>query len=790
MKLSFSHLKNYVDLTNLSISDITTILTHLGIEVENIENEQFSFSGVISAQIESISNHPHSKNLKIVKISDGKKSYEIVCGALNCKVGLKTAFAKVGAVLTIDKKRIKIKKEKIKKIESNGLLCSKKDLKISLDESGIIELPDDMELGKDLSYLSSPILDLSLTPNLGHCLSYIGIARELAAYLNKKVHYPSTSIKTDFSLKTTDQIKIEIEDKKKCPRYSAMKIENIDIKPSPFWLSNYLESSGIRPINCIVDIMNFVMLEYGQPLHAFDFDKLEEIKTSTLKKEEDFLGLDEEKRVLKKGSIVIRDKKNILALAGILGGINSSINQNSKNILIESAIFDPISIRNSSKDLNLRTESSIRFEKMTDPNGTINALNRAAYLIKQIYPNCKIYEPVDIKEKPFLPKKISCNILKANKIIGINLSFNEIENIFQRLEFKTKKTEENILESTIPTYRNDIKQEIDLIEEIARIYGYHNIDKRPPYFTSSKENHDPLYIFEKSLKTLFSSMGMQEIITPDLISPSLAELIEEKKISKSSLITVLKPKSTEQSILRPSFLPSFLQITKYNNYHKIFDISAFEIGNIHLKKDENYFEQSSSAIILSGKKSFYHWKEKPKDVDFFDIKGIIENIFFALRIDNFEFKKSLHPSFHPGQQANIYIDNINIGVIGQIHPKIIDKMDIKNPLFFTEINNNILLKNKKDIKLKKISCFPSSERDHTFEISTKIPISTILEKTKKIKSDILKTTIFLDLYINPKNIDKRYITLRFIYQSDFKTISFEEVEREHTKIIKKITLNL
>jgi phenylalanyl-tRNA synthetase beta chain len=426
----------------------------------------------------------------------------------------------------------------------------------------------------------------------------------------------------------------------------------------------------------------------------------------------------------------------------------------------------------------------MRFEKNIDPNLSIIALKRVCHLIEKFYPNAKISKDfIDIKEKEFLPKKLILRISKTNKLLGTKLSFNEIQSIFQRLECETNKKTEDTIEIIPPTYRNDIKKEIDLIEEVARIYGYNNIEKKTPSFSSSLIFHDKFYLFEKFLKNILTSLNLQEIITPNLISENFSKIVSNNEIK------IAHAKSKEQSILRSSFLPSFLQVAKNNLYHKNFNLHFFETGKIHFKKDDKIFEENALSIMLSGKRTFPYFEEKENCVNFFDLKGLIENILSKLKIKNFSFKKSSINSFHPKRQIAIFLQDINIGTMGELHPKILHKMDIKKTLFFLEMNLLELFKKfSKKIKFEKFSLFPSSERDLTIKIDSQTPISKILDLIKTTKSNILEKYYLLDIYINPKFPNIKNVTFRFIYRDKTKTISNIEVEKELLKINKKINI--
>lgn len=778
MKIPLSLLKKYVDIEDLSVEKISNILTLAGLEVEQIENLSPHFSSVIAAKIISVKNY--DDKFKIARVSDEKNIYQVVSTAKNCRENILVAYAKEGALLN----GIKIGKKKILGIESFGMLCSRKDLSLAKSSSGIMEL-ENIEPGRELKELLDPTFEISLTPNLGHCMSVFGTARELAALLNRKVTPPPLF---DKKLPLIP-IKISIEDKKNCPRYSALLIENVEIRPSPPWLVNYLELSDIRSVNNIVDILNFVMLEMGQPFHAFDIDKVDDnIVVTSLKKSENFISLDGEERKLAKDTLVIKDSKKTIAVAGIIGGKNSEVTEETKNILIESADFNFLPIRKTSRALSLRSESSSRFERGIDREATLSSLMRAAYLIKKELKDAKISGYADIKEEK-KREKISIRISRTNRILGTKLAFSEIDSILKRIDIKREKKDSDTLVTEVPSYRNDLKTEIDLIEEVARIYGYNNIKKEKTLFQLSDIPSSPLYMFEKQLKDILLKLGMQEIITSDLISDKLASILDESPISKSEIIEVMHAKSKEQSILRPSFLPSLLQVAKHNHNNKNFDFAIFEVGRVHFKKEKDFLEQPTTAIMLSGYSSPHYFDPKNREADFFDLKGLIENLITSLHIKNIKYKRSKNPSFHPKRQTSVYIEgDIEVGVIGELHPNILSKLDIKKDLYFAELNNLFLLEYaKEDIKFRDFSKFPSSYCDLTIDLEKKLEIEKIFDKIYSIKEPLLKSFSLLDIYVDPKIKNRKKATFRFIYGTSKKTISSEEVEKAHNKITKMIT---
>lgn len=783
MKLPLSLLKKFIDLDK-SPSEIAKILTSTGIEVDGIENPTPPFSNIVAAKVLSTKKHPEADRLCIAIVFDGNEEVEVVCGAPNCRAGIITAFAKIGATLTDEKGGTwSIKKSKIRGVVSNGMLCSATELGISKEGDGILEFDESIKPGADLvKELWDPVFELSLTPNLGHCFSAIGVARELAAFLRLPLKHLPTNYSINSSHSIDQKIHVSVKSKN-CLRYTLRCFENITVALSPFWLKKTLESCGMRSINNVVDITNLIMLELGQPMHAFDLNLLAKQKIEVVDQLEsqNFLCLDQTERQIPIGSCVIKDGEKPIAIGGVIGGKNSAVSENTTTIALESATFDSIMIRKTTKQLSLRTESSQRFEKKTDPNISIIALDRASYLLQTLCGAHVVKGTIDLIQKPIEVKKIECRVKRVNQILGTNLSFSEIEEIFLQLGFGVKSHMDSFTVQ-IPSFRNDINIEVDLIEEVARIYGYDNISQNEIKYQASTLNNAPLYLFENKVRTFLLGQGVDEFLTCDLISPKLCELLHEESMPKSSLIEVMRPKSIDNSVLRPSLLPAFLQLVSHNLSFQNKDISGFEIGKIHFKKEDKYFEPTMLSILLMGEKS------KKEAFDFFDLKGIFENLLLFLRIKKAEFTTSKHPNFHPSRQTSILIDGIEVGVLGQLHPEECLKQGIKEPLYFAECNLESLMEKSSDKKrFVSLPIFPSSERDWTITLEEKTPIESVLKEIKKQAPQTLEKVFFLDLYQNESLGNKKNVTFRFIYRDPTKTLSFEEVDSQHQKIINSIS---
>jgi phenylalanyl-tRNA synthetase beta chain len=788
MKITLSLLKEFLDI-DISPSEIASLLTSVGIEVEKIFGEKIGFSNVVAAKVLSVTKHPTADKLVIAEVSDGTETYQIVCGAANCRKDLLTALAKISAKLTTPEgESFTIKKSNLRGVESFGMLCSAKELNLAEEAEGILELPQEIPLGSDLSTLFyDPIFEISLTPNLGHCMSALGIARELSALTQKHIRWPSTKVDPSSNFSLGKDLSVKIEEDKACLRYSAKVLKNIELGSTSFWLKTRLEACGYRSIHPIVDVLNYVMLECGQPMHAFDLDELEKqsIVVRFSKPQEKLLTLDGIERTLPEKTLIIADLQKPLAIAGIMGGSDSAIKATTKNIVLEAAFFDPITIRLSAKKLGIKTESSNRFEKSVNPNGLNYALERASFLIHQMCKG-KISETLDFKKQNFDTPMIDCRLKRINEILGTKLSFSEVESFFHRLNFPIRSEDNDTFKVCIPTFRHDITSEIDLIEDLAKLYGYTNFERKNPSFKlSANISHDPLFSFEKNLKEKLVSSGLQECITCNLLSPKLANLSENLGMEKRSYVQVQHYASEEYSVLRPSLFSSLIPIVKFNQDHETHNLALFEIGQIHYKKEDRYIEQSMVAILLKGLSRQNHWERKPKEFDFFDLKGILENLFLSLGISHVDYKISHHPLFHPGRQCEISVDKLELGTFGEIHPSILSNLGIKDRVYYAEISENSLVHLSSPLKAAKpLSLFPSSTRDWTITWPLHAPIHLFFDSLKQLSSSLLENIELLDIYHNEDlGEDKKNVTFRFTYRDLQKTVSFEEVEKEHLRIL-------
>lgn len=784
MQIPLSLITSFLHL-EIPVEKVAETLISLGIEVDAIHSPHPPFSRVVVAEVKSVAPHPDAKNLQVAQVFDGKETFSVVCGAPNCKAGIRTPFARIGAIL-LDKKggSLQIQKTSIRGVESCGMLCAADELSLyeeGAESRGILELPEEMLLGADcVPLLWDPVLEISLTPNLGHCMSALGIARELSAALQRPL------LPQKFELRESKmplRAAVSVVATPLCARYMGRVIENVKIAPSPFWLQKKLLTAGLRPINNVVDVTNYILLKNGQPLHAFDLNELEgeSIQVRLAEKEAPFVGLDGNTWEIPSGTLLISDRNKPLAIAGILGGATSAVSETTTRIFLEGASFDSAVIRKASKKMGLRTDSSLRFEKGVDPMSVEASFEEAAFLIAQLTGGTVAQGRIDWKKSPLSLKEIPFRPEKCNQTLGTRLSEHEMETIFQRLGFESKKETQRWQVAT-PLYRFDLHEEVDLIEEIARIYGYQNIERPVPKITTPQIPHDPEYLFETKLRNRLVALGLQEVLNCDLISPAGAAMTELKP---SQWMKTLHSKSEDVSIVRPSLLPGILQILKSNLDQKNLSLNGFELGRIHFMQEGKPAEFPMAAIFLTGHRRPAHWERKAEESDFFDLKGLIENLLQSLRIAPLGWRDTAHPSFHPGRQVALFSRELCVGCLGELHPALLVKADIKQRVLYAELNAQFLREQAlPPPAMNPLSQYPSSERDWTVSLSPKASVSPLLENLQSMRPPLLERIELIDLY---KTEEKQNITLRFTYRDATKTVSFEEVEAAHTHLVQEVS---
>ena len=789
MLISLNWLKQYIDLDGIEINEMENALTMIGQEVEKIEVLGENLENVVTAQIIEKEMHPDSDHLTICKVDNGKEILQIVCGAPNHKAGDKVALAQVGAKLAPD---FVIKKGKIRGVESNGMLCSEEELNIGKDSSGIMILPEDTPVGvpmKEYLGINDTVFELEITPNRPDCLSHIGIARELGAYYNKEVKYPSFAINSESSEKTADNISVEIEDSNLAKRYVARIIKNVTVKESPKWLKERVESIGIRSINNIVDASNFIMMELNQPNHTFDLDKIEggKIVVRAGHENEKLVTLDEQERELNSDDIVISDGVKAVALGGVMGGQNSEITENTKNILLEVANFNSQNVRKTSRRLTLFSESSYRFERRVDEENAINVINRLANIIQEVAGGEILEGVVDNYPVPYKKKTATLNFERLNRFVGKNIPRETVIGILTRLEIEVVDNGET-LTLTAPTYRDDLENEQDYFEEVIRMYGFDNIENILPKLDISEKPVIDTTKLSTQVKLIAANAGLKEVINYSFVPKDAMEKIKYTSVERENLIDLLRPITEDFVTLRPTLLYSLLKNAKENMNKNATNIRFFEVSRTFVKAEELAKEEVKLGIILAGENNKTLWNPKPVPYDFYDLKGIVEEIFTQLKFNNYMIKRSEQSQYHPGRSVDVFVGRELIGSFGEIHPDVLENFDLgKTSVLVGEFNIDLIQKYiGKKIKYQGIVKYPAVPRDFAFVMREDILVGDVLKTIQKVDKKIEKVELF-DIYQGAGVLPgMKSVAISVILRDKNKTLEEKEIVDISNKIVAKV----
>jgi phenylalanyl-tRNA synthetase beta chain len=786
LKISLNWLKDYIDLSGISKEEILQQLTMSGLEVENVIDQNEIYSNFVIGYVKEKGKHPNADKLSLCKVSTGGETYNVVCGAPNVAAGQYVIFAKVGAV--IPKDNFKLGKAKIRGVESYGMICSEAELELGPDQSGILILNGDFTEGTpvtDALALNDIILEIGITPNRSDALSHIGVARELAAIFNLQLKIPSDSYSTS-SENINKLAAVEIEDAGNCPRYSAAVVTNIKIEESPVWMKQRLTNIGLRPINNIVDITNYVMYECGQPLHAFDLDLLAENKiiVRSLTSEKKFTTLDSKERLLPEKTLMICDAESEVAIAGVMGGENSEITSSTKNILIESAYFNPSSVRRTSKTLGLSTEASYRFERSTNPDNTVFAAKRTAKLITELSGGDAADGIIDVYPAPIEEKIIKVRFERISKVLGYHLSTHNVKQILQNLSFIILNEDKNSLEVKVPNFRPDIEREIDLIEEVARINGYDNIpavEKINITFQTKIDESE----FADNARHYASALGFYEAINNPLQSEKLASYEGNK-------IQLLNPLSSDMAFLRTSLIPGILTNISYNINVGEKDLSLFEIGNTFNKTNEaiasfnDFIEEQKLIFAVTGNQNHKEWNRGEEKFDFFTLKGLINSFLFKLTLDNiFNDSYSYTPDRIYEFKIEKFYKNMKIGAGGKIKKAVLSEFDIEQEVFCFEFCLDKLKQVPKPVKqFDEPLRYPKIVRDFAFIFDKSVSNEDVVKFLKQQGSSLLKSVKIFDLFEHPSLGDeKKSMAYTLEFYDKNKTLTEDEVEKEFAKLI-------
>jgi phenylalanyl-tRNA synthetase beta chain len=796
MKVSQSWLKKFVDF-KFTPEQFTEKLSMLGLEVESFEDLAKKYDNFVVGEVLERSKHPNADRLSLCKVNIGGAVQEVVCGAPNVAAGQKVIVAIVGAVIPHnqhdpDGKPFVLERAKIRGVESNGMICSELELGLGKDANGILVLENKAKVGTSLATFlgqTDIVYDIGITPNRADCLSHIGVAREIGVLVNTRPKLPKISLKESKS-PVSKFAKIEIIDRKKCPRYSARVLRNIKIGPSPKWLQDQLTAVGVRPINNVVDVTNYVLMEYGHPLHAFDYDALVgyKIVIKTAKDGEKFVTLDGKERTLTSDTLMICDAEKSIAIAGVMGGANTEISESTTNILIESAYFDPSSIRRTSKYLGLSTEASYRFERGTDINITVIAANRAAQMIQELAGGELLKGELDAYPKKRRLSLVKARISRINSVIGVSLTKQHVVSLLKKIGLVVIAGVKDEIVLAVPSFRNDILEEIDIIEEVARVYGYNNIE------TKTHASID----FSTTIRTEL----LQDEIREYLIGSGFHEILaiglqdeETMALAGKPLIKVQNPVSAEMAALRTSMVPTGLRIVKHNLNYGVKDLRLFEIGNIHIYNEgfspallDAYKEQERILLVLSGNHAPLSYGSPIRQVDLLDLKGEVSALLSKFCLDNYRFIYYDTHELLSEPSIGIEINGTYAGFFGKVRKQVADKLDIDETVFISELNIQAIREGwVRDRKFSPLAKYPGVTRDLAFSIDVTLPQKDVEDVIRQVGQPLLKSVVLFDMYSGQQTgLDKKSVAYTLEFQSSDHTLIETEIDGVMKNIMKAV----
>lgn len=772
MKISTNWINDYVKIDDINKRDLAEKITNAGVNVEQVSGE-IDFTNIVVGEVIDAIKHENSDHLKVCTVSVGNETRQIICGAPNARKGIKVIVSLPGAILP---NGIQIKQSIIRGITSDGMLCSLEELGLEEHSEGIHEFNEDAVVGENpKKYLNiDTIYTLDLNPNRKNdCLSHIGFAYEVSAVLGRSINMPETDYtKSDFS--TDIELKVETENVLK---YYAKLVKNVVIKDSPEFIKQRLTNAGMRPINNVVDISNYIMLEYGQPLHFFDADKVgKTILVRMANDGEKIITLDKQERILTNEDIVITNGNDPICIAGVMGGLNSDVDEFTKNIIIESAIFDKLKVRKTSIKLDLRSEASLRYEVGLNPEYTLLALKRACHLLEK-YADASVSKDEKLVDNIKLEKnEIKVTLEEINDVIGVKIEHDDVIDILDRLKFEYV-TKDQTYFVTAPTRRLDISIKEDIIEEVGRLFGYDKIIAKLPRLKMQTGSYVPRIKYRKDVSSFMQNLGFSETRTYSLISKNDSE---KYKYEDKENIELLKPISKDRTHIRTNLIPSLIDVLNYNKARKVEDVFIYEISNVYYKENEEFKEDMKLCALAKGKIEVSDF-QRTNEIDFYYLKGVIVSLLEYLGYKNrFRFVRNENIGFmHKGITADILVDNKKIGFIGKLHPNIEKQNVFMFEISLDNLSNSIGAK----IKYKSPSKYPSVKKDVSFNFNKNVVSTDVINDIYKFGNKILKNVIVFDVFDTE---DNRSLAFSLTYQSDDRTLSDEEVMKDFENIISKI----
>jgi phenylalanyl-tRNA synthetase beta chain len=806
MKVTLNWLKKYVDF-NWSPEELTERLTMLGLEVEGVQKISAAFDGIVVAQVITRDKHPNADKLSLCRVNDGTGERQIVCGAQNFKAGDKVPLILPGASLPLkpgEKEPFTIKVGKIRGVESHGMMCSPQELGLPDAVDGLLILREDAKVGQPFAeYLgrsgSDVVYDLEVTPNRPDLNSAIGIAREIAALTGKELRLPE--IKAPVSAEKADQlVSVKIEDAELCPRYTARVIKGVKVGPSPEWLRSILEKVGIRSISNVVDVTNYVMLEVGQPLHAFDYhliarssrpesNGIPEIVVRRAANGEKFKTLDNQERALTGEMLLIADEQKGIALAGVMGGANTEINERTVDVLIESACFAPTNIRRTSKNLGLRSESSYRFERGSDVGICDWASRRAAQLILETAGGQLADGVVDIHPKPAPAKELSLHFARSKDLLGIGISHAEQVSYLTGLGLAVVRQEPGQCTLAVPTWRVDLKREVDLIEEVGRLYGVDKIPSTPPRGALGANAFDAVYDQLADARRILTGLGLHEAQGQTLISS------QEFGIGGADSVMLSNPLSSDMDVLRPSLLPGLVHSLRHNVNRRNYDAALFEIGRVFFRAAGQIKEERRVAVAITGQRALPFWSGSERDSKFdaYDLKGLVEEFLEQFGLRGLSFAKRAESTVLFLESGTVALGGkLPLGEMGQLLPSLAKKYDLRDAVFLAELNLDLLISKRNPAKsFKALPQFPSSRRDVAMLVPEAVTHESVMQVVKQAKAGNLESVELFDVFRGKGIPDgQKSLAFAFTYRAADRTLTDADVNSAHDKVLTALKTQL
>lgn len=775
---------------NVPVEELAEKITRSGIEVEEIIDYSQDIKNLVVGHVLTKEKHPDADKLNVTTVDVGKETLQIVCGAPNVEAGQHVIVCKPGGRLPGG---IKIKRAKLRGVESNGMICSLGELGIPKNlvpeqyETGIFNFPEEVTPGTDALealFLADAVMEFGLTPNRADAMSMLGSAYEVSALYEEEIEFPEAELEE--SGNAADAFAIKIDDAEASPYYAARVVQNVVIKSSPTWMQMRLIKAGVRPINNVVDVSNYVMMELGQPLHIFDADKIgsSEIVVRYAEAGEKMTTLDDKERTLTADDIVVTNGSTPIALAGVMGGDFSEVTENTKNVVIESALFNPVNVRKTSRQTGLRSEASSRFEKGVAPERVNMALDRAAFLLQEHAAGNVLAGIVSAGELPDLEVTIQITTDEVNGLIGFDLSNTEIKTIFERLGFNSQ-VDGDSFNVHVPTRRGDITIKEDLIEEVARIYGYDELPSTLPVMNASKRVGLTAYQAKRrAVKHLLEGLGLNQAITYALVSEEKAQQFTKQT---EETVKLMMPMSADHAVLRQSLLPHLIDAVQYNNARQMKDVALYEIGNVfHGRGSEQPVEIENIAGIITGHFSATEWQGKVEAADFYVVKGLVEALGDKLSVD-FTYERAEMSQLHPGRSAQVLLNGEVVGVIGQLHPLVEAAHDLKETYVF-ELNLQRLLEETSAVKYHMIPKFPGIERDIALEVERTRETGELIDIIMSAGNKYLQRAMVFDVYEGEHIAeDKKSVAIRMEFLNPEETLKDADIQPIVDKVLEKLT---